>query len=114
MGEYAFLAGVLIAVFAGIASQMGALDANTAGTATLLLVALGIAVGMLNITERETTPFLIAAVALVVSGTANFSVINIANIGALLDRVVDNVAVFVVPGAVIVALKAIWALASSK
>ena len=110
-GEYAFLAGVLIATIAGIAGS-----ALPAGTVTLLLVVLGIVAGVLNITERETTPFLVAAVALIAAGTANFSVISVGSfaLGAMIDGVVKNIAVFVAPGAIIVAVKAIWALASSK
>jgi len=39
----------------------------------LKLVILGLIVGFLNITERKPTPFLVAAVALLVTGTAEVS-----------------------------------------
>ncbi len=97
-----------------VAAIAGSALAGQEGTVTLLLVLLGAVVGVLNITEKETTPFLVAAVALVVAGTASFSAISVAGLGAILDKVVNNISVFVVPGAVIVALKAVWALASGK
>lgn len=111
IGEYAFLVGAIIAIIAGLAT--GAITGSTAGAVSALLVVLGIIVGLLNISEKETTPFLVAAVALVVSGTAGFSAIPL-GIGNIINSIVQNLAIFVAPAAVIVALKAVYALASSK
>ena len=114
IGEYAFLVGAIIAIVAGLAS--GAIAGSTAGAISALLVVLGIIVGLLNISEKETTPFLVAAIALVVSGTAGFAAINsiVPTVGTIVDSIVQNLAIFVAPAAVIVALKAVYALASSR
>ena len=109
MGEYAFLVGVVIAVLAGIAS--GSVAAY-AGEITAVLVLLGVIVGLLNITEKETTPFLVAAIALVVAGTAGFS--PIPAVGTIIDSIVGMIALFVAPAAIIVALKAVYSLASGR
>lgn len=101
-GEWAFIACVIIAVIAGIATPGNA-------TAVLALVALGIIVGLLNISEKETMPFLVASIALIVAGTAGFS--SIPEIGPMVANIVGNIAVFVAPAAVIVALKAVWSMA---
>lgn len=101
-GEWAFIACVLIAVIAGIA-------APGEGMVAIALVVLGLIVGLLNISEKETTPFLVAAIALIVAGTAGFSLIP--EIGAMVANIVGNIAVFVAPAAVIVALKAVWTMA---
>lgn len=117
-GEYAFLVGVVVAVLAAVAWWAGALAAgsSTLGWISALLVVLGIVVGLLNITEKESQPFLLAAVALLVAGTASFAALNtvVANIGTFLDQVVHNLAVLVAPAAVISAVKATWAMASGK
>ncbi len=108
LGELAFLASVVIAVLAGLV----ALDASMVGNVTALLVVLGIGVGLLNVSEKETTPFLVAAIALVVSGTVGFGAVP--TVGMYLDKIVGNIATFVAPAAVIVAVKAVYALASKK
>ncbi|MBI2076510.1 MAG: hypothetical protein HYT72_04655 [Candidatus Aenigmarchaeota archaeon] len=115
-GEYAFLVGVVVAVLAALGSFAKALDVATAGWVSALLVVLGIVVGVLNVKDKESQPFLVAAIALLVAGTASFAALNtaVANVGTLLDTVVKNLAVLVAPAAVITAVKATWSLASGK
>jgi hypothetical protein len=108
LGEWAFLLGILIAVVAGLAS--GALDNAAAGYVTLALVVLGLVVGFLNVGEREVNNFLIAAIALVLMGTARLTAIPV--VGIYLALMVLNVAAFVAPAAVVVALKAVYEKAS--
>ena len=108
VGGWAFILGVVIAIVAGLAS--GALDAATAGYVTLALVVLGLIVGFLNIGDKEVNDFLIAAIAVVLLGTANLGVIPA--IGLFLASMVLNVAAFVAPAALVVALKAVYNLAS--
>ena len=112
-GEYAFLVGVVVAVLAAVATWAKALDATVGGWVSALLVVLGIVVGLLNITEKESQPFLLAAVALLVAGTASFAAIP-QGIGAFLDQIVRNLSVLVAPAAVILAVKSTWAMASRK
>ena len=109
MGEWAFIIGVLVAVIIGLFS--GSLQESTSGWLILLLVVLGLIVGFLNITESETTPFLVAAVALLITGTASESLRIIPTIGSYLAGVVVAIAVFVTPAAIVVALKSIQSLA---
>jgi len=108
MGEWAFLIGVLLAVIFGFFKA-----GQWAGVLTLVLVIAGLVVGFLNISEKETTPFLIAAVALMATGAANLQVIDglIPNVGTWLQNIVENIAVLVTPAAIVVALKAIRSLA---
>src|SRR3989338_6456979 len=107
MGEWAFIIGVVIAIVVSFITVSG----TVAGWITLLLVVLGLIVGLLNITEKETTPFLIAAAALLITGTAGGSLAIIPVIGGYLQDIVQNIAVFVAPAAIVVALKAIQSLA---
>ena len=58
--------------------------------------------------EKETTSFLVAAIALIMTATA-LSVLAV----PIIDRVVGNIAVLAGPAALIVALRAIWNMAKS-
>jgi hypothetical protein len=107
IGGWAFILGVLIAVVAGLAS--GTLGA-AAGYVTLALVILGLIVGFLNIGDKEINDFLIAAIAVVLIGTANLTAIPV--IGNYLALMVLNIAAFVAPAALVVALKAVYNLAA--
>lgn len=103
IGHWAFIAGVLIAVLAAVAGLMNiALDA---GTVAMLLVVLGVIVGFLNISQKEMTGFLVAAIALILSSAANLGSLPV--IGGFATDAVSNIATFVAPAAVIVALKAV-------
>ena len=108
IGEWAFIIGIIIAILVGFVN-----DSSLMGILTLVLVVLGLLVGFLNITEKETTPFLVAAIALLATGSASDSLklIPSAVLGSFLANAVNNIAAFVAPAAILVAVKAIWALA---
>lgn len=106
MGELAFLIGVGIAILAALLPLEGYL-----GNVRLLLVVLGLLVGILNVTAQETSDFLIASVALLAASSAQGTLEVLPGVGGYLALIVGNIAVFVVPAAVLVALKAVYALA---
>ncbi len=101
IGHWAFIVGVALAVLAGIVPTW-----QTVSIVWTLAV-LGLIVGLLNITARETTEFLISAVTLLVVG----SVGALPALGLLVTSVLANVVAFVAPAALVVALKALWVLA---
>ena len=109
MGQWAVIIGIVIAV---VVSLFKVSD-TVGGWLVLLLVILGLIVGFLNVTEKETTPFLVAAIALLATGNASDSlkVIPPQALGNFLATAVNNIAAFVTPAAILVAVKAIWALA---
>ncbi len=109
LGVYAFLACMAIAVIAGIAVPAAS---SNYGTVVAVLTVLGLVVGFLNVTEKEATPFLVASIALLSTSVANFTVIP--TVGVYVQDILRYIAVFVAPGAVLVAVKAIWGLASGK
>jgi len=103
MGHWAFLSGVVLALIAGFVPQL------QIPMTTWILVLLGLIVGFLNISARETQEFLIACVAvLIAAGTAS----NIITLGFVVSTMLGNVVTFVFPAALIVAFKAIWEMAS--
>ena len=109
LGEWSFVGGILVAVVVALFSSN--ISGEIKGWLILLLVVLGLLVGFLNITEKETTPFLVAVVALLATGTAGTTLSLIPVIGMYLQPIVMNIAVFVTPAAIVVALKAIQSLA---
>jgi hypothetical protein len=120
MGEYAFLAFVVIAIIAGLVIG-GVKDLRTTynndAWVQLILVVLGIIVGLTTITEKESQPFLIAAIALAIASASNqFIVFNeiLEPLGYIATYIVKYIAAFVIPAAVIMAIKAVYALARTR
>ncbi len=112
LAHYAFFIGVALALLVGIFhrvfdSMLGA-DASRVYVTTFVL--LGTLVGLFNLTAKETVPFLTAAVALMLAGIVNLNLVY--GVGDILRPSLSNIVVFVVPGAIIVGMKAIWRLAS--
>ncbi|MBS3060296.1 MAG: hypothetical protein J4432_02200 [DPANN group archaeon] len=121
VGHYSFVAGIAIAVTAGIINQF--LGAGQVSLVTLALVLLGVIVGFLNIQTKEREPFLIAAIALGTGSIATYALdplnlisigIGSIGIGALFIGMVGNISIFVAPAAIIVAIKTIWDLGSTR
>jgi len=118
-GEYAFILCVIIAILAGLVVGAGLVGTSGAWVA-LILVILGVVVGLTTVTEKEITPFLIAVIALVVAGAGNIFSVGLAGVagldvlGRIIDSILSHVAIFVAPAAIILSLKAIYALASKR
>lgn len=106
IGEWAFLAGVIIALLVGLFTGAGA-----TGTTATILVALGAIVGLINITEKQTTGYLVAAIALLIAGSAGLGTLPF---GTQISAMLSNIVLFVAPAAVIVALKTVVTLGKTK
>ena len=110
IGSWAFIIGIVIALLVGI---FGKGQGNPITTSVLIL--LGLIVGFLNVTGRETTPFLLATVSLVIVSTFGGQVLyDVATVGPYLQGILVAITTFVIPATIIVALKAIWALAHDE
>ena len=101
-GCIAFALGLLIAIVAGVVAPDNAVI-------IVILVILGVIVGALNITGKETVPLLVATIALVVVGGV-FEPITAGGIGTVLDNILSLIATLMAPAAVIVAVRALWAI----
>ncbi len=105
-----FILGYLLAVVAGIFWP-------TNEAILAILAIMGLLVGFFNITGREIVPYLVAAIALVLIGTANPSPFQplervSEDLVANINDVVDLLAVFIAPAALIQAIRAGLVLAS--
>ena len=115
LGKYAFIVGAVIAIVLGLA-------ADNLGTAKAwlwsLLVVLGLIVGFLNVSGKESRDFLWVAVALVIVSFAASAQIgqwsSVQWIGPYLKGIFDSLLTFVVPASIVVALKVTWGMAKGK
>ncbi len=97
IGRYAFIVGFGLAIVAGLGFQ--------ATWVAWALAILGLVVGFLNVTAKETRGFLIAAIALMLSATA---VQSIPFVGDIVTRILSNVIAFIAAAVLVVALKSIF------
>ncbi len=102
IGHWAFIVGILLAIIAGLVPQL------QTSTITWILVILGLVVGLLNISAKETTEFLVAVIALLIVGSAG----AIPALGGIVLAILANIVALSAPAALIVALKAVYSLAA--
>jgi len=113
-GTWAFIIGVIIAIVLGL---VGANLGTARPWLYSLLIVLGLIVGFVNVTGKESKDFLFAAVALIIIAFAGgeSTVLNqVQSIGLYLQGIFGGLLALVVPAAIIVALKDIWALAYTQ
>jgi hypothetical protein len=104
IGFFAFIIGLIICIIGGFIASW---QQNSAILITLVI--LGLIIGFLNISAKEITLFLVATIALIVTGHV-FSSLTLLGIGEFLDRVLNLVAALMAPAAVVAAIKALWAV----
>ena len=114
VGQYSFIIGVILAVILGLALPIG--DQLTA-ILTSLLVVLGLIVGFLNVTGKETREYLIVAIVLVLAayaGSADGALAGVMWIGPYLAGIFKAIMAFIIPATVVVGLKDIIALSQTQ
>ena len=100
IGHWAFILGLIISVIAGFGGQIPAL--------MTILVILGLIVGFLNVTERESTAFLVGVIALLLIGLASLGTVGY--IGWMVP-ILTNVVAFVSAAGLVVAIKQVLFIA---
>jgi hypothetical protein len=107
LGPWAFIIGLLIATVAAFTGQV-----------FWMLGILGLIVGLMNITDRELSLYLIASLTFLLSANTlsvtltrliDFVPFIKAAMG-FIDPLLANITLFVAPGAAVVALKALYAI----
>ncbi len=101
-GHIAFLVGMILAILAAFI--------NISNIATYLLI-LGIIIGFLNVSEKESTHFLVAIIALLMASTAVLQVETADHQAS--EQMLFNLIAFMSPAAFVVALKQIFVTARS-
>ena len=108
VGPTAFYIGLLIALIAAFVTPSGWLF--------VALGVLGVIVGLLNITARETSPFLLASIAFIVAAWGMQSLIVVAGISmkAELTQLAANLTTLVGAAAMVISLRAIYEVAKGR
>lgn len=102
IGAWAFLIGVILAIlFAFLSAEMWL---------TWLFFALGIIIGLLNITDAEVKPFLFAGTVLVIVSALGG---NFFSEFAYVSNFLVNLMAIFVPATIIVALKSVFSLSKT-
>ncbi len=103
-GKWVFLVSIVIAVITG---AVAAVDY----TIVSVLAVLGLIVGLLNVTEKEATAFLVSTIALALLTVSLGSLLEGV---AQLKAIITNIGTVAGAAGLVVALKSIWSLSSSK
>ncbi len=101
IGAWAFLIGLVLAIIFAFIPGIGA-------WLGWVLFIIGIVVGLLNISDKETQPFLMAGVVLVIVtalGASAFAGL------AYIPKLLTNVLALFVPATIVVALKSVFSMA---
>src|SRR3989338_3419671 len=113
IGNYSFIIGVLMAVVLGL-FQAPLKESGATPWLTSLVILLGLIVGFLNVTGKETRDFLISASLLTIvvwagaqGVTGGVGLGSVAVIGEFLQGLLQSILAFVVPAVIVVALKEI-------
>ncbi len=124
IAEWAYIAFVVIAIVMGLAVGYMAWNADpnylsTNAWVTLILLILGIIIGLTSITMKEVTPFLIATIALIVATAADVwqplrTISELELLYYWAAAITNYIAAFAAPAAVIIAIKAVLAMAKEK
>jgi hypothetical protein len=97
LGHWALIFGIVLAVIAGF---------TAIPSLPVVLFILGLVVGLLNIKEKESTPFLVAVIALLLIGVAGLQIG-----GEVTALILNNFIAFMAAAGLIVALKQILSVA---
>lgn len=100
IGRWAFLLGLLVSLIAGFGGAIPYL-------ASILFI-LGLAVGFLNITERESSAFLIAVITLLLIGIGG---LQFGKFTQLISNILQNLIAFVAAAGFVVAIKQVLVMA---
>ncbi len=98
IGHWALIIGIGLAIIAGFAA-IPALP--------IALFVLGLIVGFLNIKEKESTPFLVAVIALLLIGVAG---LQLGQLTPLVVSILNNFIAFLAAAGLVVAIKQVLAL----
>jgi hypothetical protein len=109
IGSSSFIVGFVLSLFVGVVqTYFGKVSAVTVSTVILM----GIIVGLINITGKESINFLLATVALVIVTKIGGDILmKVITIGPYLENIFNSIMIFVSAATMIVALKLIYDLA---
>ena len=117
LGAWAFLIGVILAIIIGLSTSLISIPTLTTYSSSIyaILVILGIIVGFINVTSKDSQTFLIAGAILIIASKFGMESVTGSLIGIGVGNIVTSIfgallALFV-PATIIVALKTVFGIA---
>ncbi|MDD5254263.1 MAG: hypothetical protein PHG05_04160 [Candidatus Nanoarchaeia archaeon] len=109
VGVWAFILGVILSLVIGVVTGFANTESSL-GAIVAIMAILGLLAGILNITQKETTNFIIAAIGLTAGSIAlaSLGLILPETIGKIVTTTFSIFGVFVAAAVFIPALKAIY------
>jgi hypothetical protein len=101
IGSWAFLIGVILAIILGAIGAVGDIIA-------LILVILGLIVGILNVSDKETNAFLMGGTVLVIVSAFGADALEIVG---FVQNILNAILIMFVPATVVVAVKSVFMIA---
>ncbi|MEK6935708.1 MAG: hypothetical protein AABW67_02890 [Nanoarchaeota archaeon] len=108
VGAWAFLIGIVLALVIGLFSNYFVAMTQEIILGTLLF--LGLAVGFFNITNKESSKFLLVSIALVIASYIGYSVMAII---PQISNILNALLVLLIPAIIIVALRSLFEIAKN-
>jgi len=108
-GRWAWIIGICLAVVLGVVTT-----AAQSQVIQAILVILGVIVGIINVRGDEAKDFLFAASALLLASYFGAAAFNLNIFNGSIDAVMSALQFFVAPMTIIVAIKAIYAVAKDQ
>ena len=110
IGSWAFIVGISLAIILGLVSNL--LSPKIYLISLTTLIVMGVIVGLLNVNERESYNFLFVSISLVIiTGLGTNVIKDIAVVGVYFAMILSMIMVFVIPAAIVCALKLIFKMA---
>ena len=107
IGGIAFLIGIIIAaVFAVMGYFIP--EFTVTPSISVILVIIGIVVGLLNVTHKETNAFLVSGAVLILASSLGKNAVSVIN---TLSRFLDSLLLIFVPAVIIVAIRNVFEIA---
>jgi uncharacterized membrane protein YccC len=115
LGAYAFLIGVVLAIILGFVSTFNSSFGQDEKFFYIILVIAGCLVGFMNVSDKNSSIFLIASLAIVIvaaQGSDPLKYIPMNNVvGSVLRNTLGSLLIMFVPATIIVSLKTVFAMA---
>ena len=108
IGSWAFVVGIILALILGI--FMDQLTQNYQDYLIWALVLIGLVVGILNVTSRETTPFLTSGLVLILASVFGAGVMR--NL-PLLPNILTAILMIFVPATIVVSIRNVFNFAKN-
>lgn len=107
LAKILFLVGIIGAIIVGLLEGVGAFSTTDMIIPTILAL-VGLGIGFMNITKKESTDFMIAVLMLLAAGTGASILSAFGLVTGVIGGIMKYLGIVLIPAGVVVGLKVIW------